>query len=88
MSDETISPLRRRMIEDMTVRNFSADTQRNYIRGVKNLAVFLGRSPNTATPEAHLRQFGPVRRPESRRFPGLGGGWSSRCSATFRIDCA
>jgi integrase/recombinase XerD len=36
MSDETISPLRRRMIEDMTVRNFSADTQRNYIRGVKN----------------------------------------------------
>jgi len=31
MSDETISPLRRRMIEDMTVRNFSADTQRNYI---------------------------------------------------------
>jgi integrase len=45
MSDETISPLRRRMIEDMTVRNFSADTQRNYIRSVKNLAVFLGRSP-------------------------------------------
>ena len=38
MSDETISPLRRRMIEDMTVRNFSADTQRNYIRGVKSLA--------------------------------------------------
>jgi hypothetical protein len=29
MKDETISPLRRRMIEDMTVRNFSADTQRN-----------------------------------------------------------
>jgi hypothetical protein len=41
MSDETISPLSRRMIEDMTVRNFSADTQRNYIRGVKNLAIFL-----------------------------------------------
>jgi integrase/recombinase XerD len=43
MKDETISPLRRRMIEDMTVRNFSADTQRNYIRGVKNLAIFLAR---------------------------------------------
>ena len=43
MRVETISPLRRRMIEDMTVRNFSADTQRNYIRGIKNLAIFLGR---------------------------------------------
>ena len=51
MRDEPISPLRRRMIEDMTVRNFSADTQRNYIRAVKNLASFLGRSPDTATPE-------------------------------------
>ena len=30
------------MIEDMTIRNFSADTQRNYIRAVKNLAIFLG----------------------------------------------
>jgi integrase/recombinase XerD len=56
MSDATISPLRRRMIEDMTVRNFSTDTQRNYVRGVKNLAIFLGRSPDTATPE-ELRLF-------------------------------
>jgi len=44
------------MIEDMTVRNFSAATQRNYIRAVKNLAIFLGRSPDTATPE-DLRLF-------------------------------
>jgi hypothetical protein len=56
MSDETISPLRRRMIEDMTIRNFSADTQRNYIRAVKNLASFLGRSPDTARRE-DLRRF-------------------------------
>jgi integrase/recombinase XerD len=56
VSDAPISPLRRRMIEDMTVRNFSADTQRNYVRGVKNLAIFLGRSPDTATPE-ELRLF-------------------------------
>ena len=40
MTDECISPLRRRMIEDMTVRNFAADTQRNYIRAVKNLAIY------------------------------------------------
>jgi integrase/recombinase XerD len=56
MTDEAMSPLRRRMIEDMTVRNFAADTQRNYLRAVKNLAIFLGRSPDTAAAE-DLRLF-------------------------------
>ena len=45
MTDECISPLRRRMIEDMTVRNFVPKTQSEYIRRVKNFAVFLGRTP-------------------------------------------
>ena len=56
MTDEAMSPLRRRLIEDMTVRNFTADTQRNYLRAVKNLAIFLGRSPDTAAAE-DLRLF-------------------------------
>jgi integrase/recombinase XerD len=56
MTQEAISPLRQRMIEDMTVRNFAWDTQRNYIRAVKNLTIFLGRSPDTATAE-DLRLF-------------------------------
>src|SRR5512133_3202813 len=51
MTDECISPLRRRMIEDMTVRNFVVKTQTDYIRRVKSFAVFLGRSPDTATRE-------------------------------------
>jgi site-specific recombinase XerD len=51
MTDECISPLRRRMIEDMTIRNFVAKTQTDYIRRIKNFAVFLGRSPDTATRE-------------------------------------
>ena len=51
MTDQAMSPLRRRMIEDMTVRNFVAKTQSDYIRRVKNFAVFLGRSPDTATRE-------------------------------------
>jgi integrase/recombinase XerD len=52
-----ISPLRARMIEDMTVRNFTADTQRDYIRAVKKLAGFLGgRSPGAASAE-ELRAF-------------------------------
>jgi integrase/recombinase XerD len=32
MSDKPISPLRRRMIEDMNMRRFVPDTQREYIR--------------------------------------------------------
>jgi integrase/recombinase XerD len=51
MTDEGISPLRRRMIEDMTVRNFVAKTQTDYIRRIKNFAIYLGRSPDTATRE-------------------------------------
>ena len=59
MSETTarpISPLRARMIEDMNVRNFVPATQREYIRAVKKLAAFLGRSPDTATVE-ELRGF-------------------------------
>ena len=52
----TITPLRRRMLEDMTVRNFVPDTQREYIRAVKKLAAFLMRSPDTATAD-ELRAF-------------------------------
>jgi len=51
MTDEAVSPLRRRMIEDMTVRNFVAKTQSVYIRRVKNFAIYLGRAPDTATQE-------------------------------------
>ena len=56
MSDECISPLRRRMIEDMTVRKFTLKTQNDYIRVVKNFTIFLGRSPDTASNE-DLRLF-------------------------------
>ena len=56
MSDESISPLRRRMIEDMSLRQFGEKTQKDYIRAVKNLAAFLDRSPDTASNE-DLRLF-------------------------------
>jgi site-specific recombinase XerD len=56
MTDECISPLRRRMIEDMSLRHFGEKTQKDYIRAVKNLTIFLGRSPDTATAE-DLRRF-------------------------------
>jgi integrase/recombinase XerD len=56
MTDEAMSPLRRRMIEDMTIRKLAPRTQKGYIRTIKNFAVFLGRSPDTATPE-DVRRF-------------------------------
>jgi len=55
-SNKPISPLRQRMIEDMTMRKLSTGTQTGYIRAVKNLARFLRRSPDTATTE-DLRRF-------------------------------
>ena len=49
MTDEAMSPLRRRMIEDMTIRKFASKTQHDYVQRVKNFAAFLGRSPDTAS---------------------------------------
>jgi len=51
-----VSPLRQRLIDDMHVRRFSRETQRNYIRDVGRFATFLGRSPDTATAN-DLRRF-------------------------------
>lgn len=41
-----LSPLRRRMIEDMTIRNLSPATQRSYISAVSKLSRHFGRSPD------------------------------------------
>src|SRR5262245_37084567 len=56
MTDEAMSPLRRRMIEDMAIRKLAKKTQQDYIQIIKKLAAFLGRSPDTATFE-DLRRF-------------------------------
>jgi site-specific recombinase XerD len=49
MTEAPVSPLRRRMIEDMTMRKFAPRTQEGYIRAVKGFSAFLGASPETAT---------------------------------------
>ena len=51
MTDKAISPLRRRLIEDMEIRRLSSKTQYQYIRHVKKFADFLGRSADKATTE-------------------------------------
>ena len=56
MTDKAISPLRRRMIEDMTIRKLAPKTQASYIRAVRDFTVFLGRSPDQASAE-DLRRY-------------------------------
>ncbi len=56
MSTEAVSPLRRRMIEDMTIRQFGEHTKKDYIRQVREFTAFLGRSPDRAEPE-DLRRY-------------------------------
>jgi len=55
MTEPAVSPLRQRMIEDMTIRCFGAHTQLDYVRQVYEFAVFPGRSPDLAEPE-YLRR--------------------------------
>jgi integrase/recombinase XerD len=56
MTQERITPLRERMIEDMRIRGIGEKAQAAHIRGVKDFAAFLGRPPDTATPE-ELRTY-------------------------------
>jgi len=55
-SNKSSSPLRQRMIDDMTLRKLSPKTQTQYLRTVVKLTRYLNRSPDTATAE-DLRLF-------------------------------
>ena len=55
-SSKSVSPLRQRMIDDMTMRKLQPKTQAGYLRAVKNFTRFFGRSPDRAGPE-DLRRF-------------------------------
>ena len=56
MTEEKMSPLRKRMIEDMRIRGMSDKRQKSHIRSIKDFAIFLGHSPDTATQE-ELRAY-------------------------------
>ena len=55
-SIKPVSPLRQRMLDDMAMRKLNPQNQTAYVRAVKKLAQFLGRSPDQATSE-DLRRF-------------------------------
>jgi Phage integrase, N-terminal SAM-like domain len=83
MTDEAKSPLRRRMIEDMSIRKFASKTQNDYVQRVKNFAAFLGRSPDTASFE-DVRRYqlhlaaAPAYPPSTRPFRRCGS-FSDAC---------
>lgn len=56
MTQERMSPLRERMLEDMRIRGMGDKAQKSHIRAIKDFAKFLKRSPDTATPE-ELRAY-------------------------------
>ena len=86
MSEKPISPLRQRMIEDMTVRSFGEKTRNDYIRHVKTFTAFLGRPPDTATGE-DLRRFQLHQRRTGVRPPTMNGSVSAlRFFLTVTLD--
>jgi len=87
MSEKPISPLRRRMIEDMSVRNFVENTRNEYIRHVRTFTAFLRRSPDTATPE-DLRRFQLHQTQTGVRAPSINGSVAAlRFFFTVTLDC-
>jgi integrase/recombinase XerD len=56
MSTDIVTPLRQRMIEDMTARKLGVQSQRSHIYSCKRFAAFLKRPPDTATPD-DVRRF-------------------------------
>src|SRR3954469_22550323 len=74
-----MSPLRRRMIEDMTVRNLSPATQRSYVSAVAKFSRHLGRSPDRLNLDdvrafqvhcSRLASYWRLARPPRYVFPG------------------
>jgi integrase/recombinase XerD len=53
---ERISPLRRRMLEDMRMRKLDEKTQGHYIRAVRRFTAYLRRPPDSASAE-ELRRY-------------------------------
>src|SRR5436309_3359432 len=85
-SHQPISPLRARMIEDMSVRGFKEDTRRDYVRNVRAFAAFIGRSPDTATAE-ELRLFQLHQTQSGLQPPSINGAVSAlRFFFTVTLD--
>jgi integrase/recombinase XerD len=86
LTDRPVSPLRVRMIEDMTVRGFAEKTHLDYIRHVQAFAAFIGRSPASARPE-DIRAFQLHQRQSGLQPPSINGAVSAlRFFFTVTLD--
>lgn len=63
MTQEKMSPLRERMMEDMRIRRMGDKAQKSHIRAIKDFAAFLGHSPDT------VERRRPDRRLPMERLP-------------------
>ncbi len=87
MTNSTISPLRQRMVDDMTIRGFVSKTQKGYTGAVRDFAAFLGRSPDQASAEdlrryqLHMRSAGASATSMNTAVSGTAalGGHVARC---------
>jgi hypothetical protein len=55
-----VSPLRRRMIDDLSLRNLSPTTRRSYLHAVTKFSRYFGRSPDCLGLEDVFRRHGPA----------------------------
>jgi hypothetical protein len=78
-SNHTISPLRQRMIDDMTLRKLAPKTQAGHIRAVRKLTRFLGLRPRPRTCAATSFTWSPTGFPTSRSTPR-----SAACASTSK----
>ena len=78
-----VSPLRRRMLDDMAMRGLREETQRDYLRFVSGFAQFLSRAPDTATAD-DIRRF-QVQQAESGVQPPTVNGSVSALRFLFTV---
>jgi len=76
MTDQAMSPLRRRMVEDMSIRKFTPGTQHNYVRFVKEFSIFFGRSPDKAAFEDVRRYLSLLKTSSDPRTLANCAGWA------------
>jgi site-specific recombinase XerD len=81
-----ISRLRQRMLDELAIREFGDKTRDDYIRHVKTFTVFIGRAPDTATPD-DLRAFQAHQRQKGVQPPTMNSAVSAlRFFFTFACD--
>jgi len=93
MVDQKTTPLRARMIEDMRIKGLGEGSQKAHIRAVRYLAEFLGRSPDTSTPEdlrayqLHMVDTNVTPSTYNARLVGLRFFFETTCKRPEMKDC-